>query len=63
MRAKRTAVKTRTGAQAKKIDLYADHSSEYAAPKTPVIVETSKAHYLATDISRMFQRRTGADGC
>lgn len=49
MAAKRTAVKNAVKRKTIKIDLYAEHSQEYAAPKAPVIIETKKAWYLAIE--------------
>lgn len=49
MASKRIEVKKKREPKASKIDLYAEHSSEYAAPKSPIIVETTKAYYLAIE--------------
>jgi hypothetical protein len=49
MASKRTPVKKSREPKASKIDLYAEHSSEYVTAKSPVIVETRKAHYLAIE--------------
>ena len=51
MVAKRSVVKknVKAKARASKIDLYAEHSAEYACSKSPVFVETKKAYYLAIE--------------
>jgi len=49
MAAKRIPVKKSREPKASKIDLYAEHSSEYVTPKSPVIIDTKKAHYLAIE--------------
>jgi hypothetical protein len=49
MATRRTAVKKSRERKPGKIDLYAEHSSEYVTPKSPVIIETRKAHYLAIE--------------
>jgi hypothetical protein len=49
MPVKRSGTKKRVRAKGSRIDLYALHSTEYAAPKSPIIVETKKGHYLSID--------------
>jgi len=49
----------------KKLDLYAEHKSEYVAPKNPVLIDASPAQYLAISGNGdpggpVFQKKLGA---